>query len=181
MASFLSDRNDRDDGYGGNRENRLRLPLEVFQCVRERVGPNYTVGCRYLSEECIDGGTQLEDSIFYGVEFARAGMDFLSLSRGGKFEDAKQPQVDGAVYPYTGRSGYECMPVVISDEKGPFGRNVEPARRIRAGVREAGFCTPVVVIGGIHDFQKAEEILERGDADIVGSARQSLAYPDWFN
>ena len=30
MASFLSALNTRDDGYGGSREHRVRLPLEVF-------------------------------------------------------------------------------------------------------------------------------------------------------
>src|SRR5215213_4183847 len=44
MASFLSARNDRADGYGGARENRVRLPLEVYSAVRERVGQDYTVG-----------------------------------------------------------------------------------------------------------------------------------------
>ena len=38
MAGFLSALNDRDDGYGGPRENRVRLPLEVFQAVRKAVG-----------------------------------------------------------------------------------------------------------------------------------------------
>ena len=49
--------------------------------------------------------TRVDDAVFFGVEFARAGMDFLSLSRGGKFEDAKQPKVGWAAYPYTGPSG----------------------------------------------------------------------------
>lgn len=180
MASFLSGLNDREDGYGGSPEQRVRLPIEVFQAVREAVGPDFPVGCRYLAREAIDGGYSLEDAAYYGVEFARAGMDFLSLSRGGKFEDAKQPKVGAAVYPYTGPSGYECMPTFISDERGPFGRNVEAAVPIRTRVRKAGFETPVVVTGGICSFTQAEELLETGQADIIGSARQSLADPDWF-
>jgi hypothetical protein len=180
MASFLSVKNDRDDDYGGSRNNRVRLPLEVFQKVREEVGNDYTVGCRFLSDECIEGGSDVEDAIYYAVEFAQAGMDFLSLSRGGKFEDAKQPQVGWSSYPYTGRSGYECMPAYISDEFGPFGRNIEPVSRIRKAIQQSGQDTPVVLIGGIHNFEQAEAILERGDADIVGAARQSLADPDWF-
>ena len=158
----------------------MRLPLEVFARVREVVGEDYPVGCRFLSEDCIPGGNTLEDTTYFGIEFARAGMDFLSLSRGGRFEDAKQPGVGWSVYPYTGPSGYECMPVVISDDFGPFGRNTEPVSRIRAAIRKAGFDTPVAVIGGIHGFEQAEAILRSGGADIVGSARQSLADPDWF-
>ncbi len=45
MAGFLSAQNDRADGYGGSRENRIRLPLEVYRAVRERVGDDYVVGC----------------------------------------------------------------------------------------------------------------------------------------
>ena len=180
MASFLSALNTRDDGYGGTRENRARLPLETFHAVRAAVSDGFVVGCRYLADECIAGGSTVEDATYFGVEFARAGMDFLSLSRGGKFEDAKPPQVGWAVYPYTGPSGWECMPTWLADTRGPFGRNVGASARIRAAVHAAGLTTPVVVCGGIHDFDQAEAILARGDADICGAARQSLADPDWF-
>ncbi len=180
MASFLSALNTRTDGYGGVLGDRLRLPLEVFFRVRERMGPDFPVGCRFLADDCIEGGNTVEDAAAIGVELARAGMDFLSLSRGGKFEDAKQPKVGWAVYPYTGPSGYECMPTAISDELGPFGRNVPPVARIRRAVRDAGFQTPVIVAGGISTFEQAEEILASGQADAVAAARQSLADPDWF-
>ncbi|MCC6874022.1 MAG: NADH:flavin oxidoreductase, partial [Sandaracinaceae bacterium] len=124
MASFLSARNTRTDGYGGSRDARARLPLEVYQAVRERVGDRYTAGCRFLGDEVIAGGSDLEDAIYFAERFARAGMDFLSVSKGGKFEDVKQLKVGAAAYPYTGPSGHECMPTVKIDERGPFGRNV---------------------------------------------------------
>ncbi len=180
MASFLSRTNTRDDGYGGTRENRLRLPLEVFAEVRRRVGADFAVGCRFLADECIPGGSDVSDAAAFGAAFARAGMDFLSTSRGGKFDDAKQPPVGGAAYPYTGPSGYECMPQYISDERGPFGRNAEPTATVRKAVRDAGASVPVVCTGGIHNFEMAEDYLARGVCDIVGAARQSLADPDWF-
>jgi dimethylglycine catabolism A len=180
MASFLSALNTRDDGYGGERSNRVRLPLETFRAVRAAVSNRFVVGCRFLADETVAGGSTLDDAVYFGVEFASAGLDYLSLSRGGKFEDAKAPQVGWAVYPYTGPSGWECMPTTLADARGPFGRNVAASARIRAAVRAAGFDTPVVVSGGIHDFDQAEDILARGDADICGAARQSLADPDWF-
>lgn len=180
MASFLSRRNDRADGYGGSPEARVRLPLEVYEAVRAEVGGDYAVGVRFLGDEVIDGGSRVEDAAFYAAEFARAGFDFLSVSKGGKFEDAKPPKVGQAVYPYTGRSGYECMPTVISDATGPFGRNLPLSREVKRAVNAAGFTTPVVAAGGVGTFELAEEILRRGDADIVGAARQSLADPDWF-
>jgi 2,4-dienoyl-CoA reductase-like NADH-dependent reductase (Old Yellow Enzyme family) len=180
MASFLSRTNTRQDGYGGARENRVRLPLEVLAAVRARVGPDYVVGCRYLADECIDGGSAVDDAAYFGVEFARAGMDFISTSRGGKFDDAKQPNVGAAAYPYTGPSGYECMPQYISDQRGPFGRNREPTAQIRRAIRQAGFATPVVCTGGVHNFEMAERLLAEEICDVVGAARQSLADPDWF-
>ncbi len=180
MASFLSARNDRTDGYGGARENRVHLPLEVYRAVRSRVGRGFAVGCRYLAEECIAGGNGIDDATCFGVEFARAGMDFLSLSRGGKFEDAKQPKVGWAAYPYTGPSGWECMPTLLGDAAGPFGRNVAASGLVRTAIRGAGLETPVVVSGGIHTYDQAEGILAAGQADIVAAARQSLADPDWF-
>ena len=180
MASFLSALNTRADGYGGPREHRVRLPIEVHRAVRARVGARYTVGCRFLCDETIAGGSNVDDAAYFGVAFAGAGMDFLSLSTGGKFEDAKQPKVGEAAYPYTGPSGHECMPTALGDERGPFARNVPKQAIVRTAVRAAGFETPVVVAGGICSFDQAEEILARGEGDLIGAARQSLADPDWF-
>ena len=176
----MSALNDRTDGYGGGRENRVRLPLEVYRAVRERVGDDYVVGVRFLGDEVIAGGNRIDDAIYFGVEFAKAGFDFLSLSKGGKFEDAQQPKVGQAVYPYTGQSGYECMPTTLSDEVGPFGRSVPLVAAIKRAVRHAGYETPVVATGGLTTFEQAEEILQKGQADIAGFARQALADPDWF-
>ena len=179
MASFLSATNNRSDAYGGSRANRIRLPLEVYQAARIAVGKDYPLGCRFLADECIAGGNTVEDATWFGVEFARAGMDFISTSRGGKFDDAKQPGIGSSAYPYTGRSGYECMPQYLSDEQGPFGRNIDPTATIHHAIQAAGFTVPVVCTGGVHNFEMAEGMLARGDCDIVGTARQSLADPDW--
>jgi 2,4-dienoyl-CoA reductase-like NADH-dependent reductase (Old Yellow Enzyme family) len=175
----LSATNQRTDGYGGSREQRVRLPLEVYAAVRSAVGAGYAVGCRFLAEECIEGGSTLADSSWYGLQFARAGMDFLSTSRGGKFDDAKQPGIGQAAYPYTGRSGYECMPQYLSDAQGPFGRNRKATAAIRHAIGHAGLNTPVVGTGGVHNFEMAEAMLAAGECDVVGTARQSLADPDW--
>ncbi|MEQ8764009.1 MAG: NADH:flavin oxidoreductase [Planctomycetota bacterium] len=180
MASFLSRLNTRTDGYGGSKEHRIRLPLEVYRAVRERAGNDYTVGVRFLGDEAIAGGSPLEDAVFFGTELARAGFDYLSISKGGKFEDARQPKVGEAAYPYTGPSGHECMPTVHIEAPGPFSRQAPLAKAIRSAVRESGFDTPVIVAGGICSFGQAEALLANGTADLVAAARQSLADPDWF-
>jgi 2,4-dienoyl-CoA reductase-like NADH-dependent reductase (Old Yellow Enzyme family) len=179
MASFLSRTNTRDDGYGGLLEGRLRLPVETFQAVRSSVGPRFVVGCRFLADECVAGGNELEHARAIGLAFAKAGMDFLSTSRGGKFDDSARPAIGEAAYPYTGPSGYECMPQFISDARGPFGRNAAPTKAIRETIRAAGLETPIVCTGGVHGFEMAEGWLQDGVCDIVGAARQSLADPDW--
>ncbi len=181
MASFLSVTNQRGDAYGGSFENRMRLPLEVVATVREEVGRDFLLGCRYLGSEDILGedgrihGNTLADARAIGVGLSRAGLDFLSISRGGKFDDAKQPPIGEASYPYTGWSGARCIP---RDKQDPFGVNVPLAAGIREAVRAAGFAVPVVAAGKIHTFEQAEGILRDGSADLIGMARALLADPD---
>ena len=180
MASFLSRLNTRTDGYGGAPACRMRLPLEVFAATRKACRDDFIVGCRMLAEENIEGGSDCNDAIIFANAFARAGMDFISFSRGGKFEDAKSPRVGEAIYPYTGQSGYECMPQIISDEQGPFGRNADAVQLIKTNLMNHKLTTPIVLTGGMHVFNQAEQYLQSGAADIIGFARQSLADPDWF-
>ena len=164
----------------GTRANRVKLPLEVYRAVRGAVSERFVVGCRFLAEECIPGGNTAEDAAWFGAEFARAGMDYLSLSRGGKFEDAKQPRVGWARYPYTGPSGYECMPTVRSDERGPFGRNRDATRAVRDGGARRGVRDAGRPVGRHLDLRAGGGAARAGAADIIASARQSLADPDWF-
>jgi 2,4-dienoyl-CoA reductase-like NADH-dependent reductase (Old Yellow Enzyme family) len=187
MASFLSVTNKRTDRYGGSFENRMRLAREVVEEVRAAVGREFLVGCRYLGSEDILGedgkihGNTLDDARAIGVELARAGLDFLSISRGGKFDDAKQPPVGEAMYPYTGHSGAVCIP---RSRKDPFAVNTHLATGVRDAVRAAGFTIPVVTSGKIHTFEQAEQVLREERADLVGMARALLAEPDlprkWF-
>src|SRR5262249_26526252 len=94
MSSFLSRTNPRTDEFGGQSlENRVRLPLMVIEAVRREVGADFALGLRFLSTEDIEGGSTLDDSCFFATAFARAGVDFISISRGGKFDDAEQPRV----------------------------------------------------------------------------------------
>lgn len=180
MASFLSRSNSRQDGYGGSLQNRLRLPLDVSHAVRAACPQEFCVGARLLTDEIIDSGSNLSDAVYFAEHLASAGLDFLSFSRGGKFEDAKQPRVGEAAYPYTGESGYECMPQIYSDKSGPFGRNQNNVSQIKSHLMALDLDVPVILAGGMHHFVQAEKSLREGHADIIGFARQALADPDWF-
>jgi len=81
MASFLSRSNTREDGYGGAITNRVKLPLEVYSQVRQEVGDDFVVGMPVSRGRMHSGGSNIDDAVYFGTEFARAGMDFLSLSR----------------------------------------------------------------------------------------------------
>lgn len=173
LSSFLSRRNQRPDAYGRTLENRLRLPSEVLTAVRRAVGPDFPVGIRFLAEECIKDGATVEETKWTARRFAELGVDWLSLSNGGKFEDAVVKPGE-PLYPYTGYSGDRCMP----GRAYPDGVNLPSAAAIRAFLREHGLGTPVVATGKIHTIELAERVLREGMADLVGMARPLLADPD---
>jgi 2,4-dienoyl-CoA reductase-like NADH-dependent reductase (Old Yellow Enzyme family) len=175
LSSMLSRRNRRRDEYGGRSlEARLRLPSEVLSQVRAAVGPDYTVGVRFDAEEAIKGGYGLVDARLIALRFAQLGADYVSLSAGGKFEDAIKKEGE-PLYPYTGYSGDRTMPPASY----PDGANVYLAEGVRAFLREHSYATPVVTTGKISTPAQAEAILQRGQADLIGLARALLADPDW--
>ena len=174
LSSFLSARNARGDAYGRSLESRMRLPTEVIAAVRRAAGEDFPLGVRFDAEECIKDGYTILDSRQIALRFARLGADYLSLSAGGKFEDAIHKAGD-PLYPYTGYSGDRCMP----PDSYPDGANNHLAAGVRAFLRSRGMPTPVVTSGKIRSPRAAEEILERGDADLIGMARALLADPDW--
>lgn len=175
LSSFLSRLNRRQGQHGGRSlESRLRLPTEVALAVRAAVGPDYPVGVRFDGEECVKGGYGLEDAAAIAVRLAGSGMDYISLSAGGKFEDA-QHRPGQVLYPYTGYSGDRTMPPAPY----PDAANGYLADGVRRALRAAGLGTPVVISGKIPTPELAEKTLAAGRADLVGMARALLADPDW--
>ncbi|MDB4933624.1 MAG: putative oxidoreductase [Labilithrix sp.] len=173
LSSFLSRLNPRKDEYGGSLANRLRLPLRVMRRVRAAVGDDFPIGVRFLGEECIRNGYTVLDAGPIAIELARAGADYISLSAGGKFEDARV--IPGEpLYPYTGYSGDRCMPGAAY----PDGANLAIPEAVRAAIRTAGLDTPVVAVGKLGTKDLAEKVIARGQGDLVGMARALLADPD---
>ncbi len=175
LSSFLSRRNPRRDAYDGRTlEGRLHLFGRVMARVRQTVGSDFPVGVRFLAEEAIKDGYALPDSQRIALRMAQLGVDYISLSVGGKFEDAVQKE-GSPLYPYTGYSGDRCMP---GDQYPPL-PHVHLAAGIKAYINRHGFDVPVVSVGKISDPADAERLVAEGRADIVGMARQLLADPDW--
>lgn len=174
LSSFLSRHNARRDDYGGSLERRLRLPLETVAAVRKALGASFPVGVRFDGEECVKGGYTVEESRWIALRLAQAGIDWLSISAGGKFEDA-QPRPGEPLYPYTGYSGDRCMP----GRGYPPAANLYIAAGIKAHLVAHGLQTPVIATGKINTPELAESILNDRKADMIGMARPLLADPDW--
>ncbi len=175
LSSFLSRHNKRRDDFDGRTlEGRLALFGRVMAAVRRRVGPEFPIGVRFLAEEAIKGGYTVDDAKRIALRMAQAGVAYISLSVGGKFEDAIQKEGQPP-YPYTGYSGDRCMP---GDWYPPM-PHAGLAAEIKHFINQHGYQVPVVSVGKISRPEEAESLLRDGRADLVGMARQLLSDPDW--
>lgn len=175
LSSFLSRRNSRKDAYSGKTlEGRLHMFGRVMAEVRRQVGHDFPVGIRFLAEEAIKDGYTVDEAKLIALRMAQAGVDYISLSVGGKFEDA-QLREGHPLYPYTGYSGDRCMP----GNWYPPLPHAHLAATIKQFINAKGHQVPVISVGKISDPADAEQLLQDGKADIIGMARQLLADPDW--
>jgi 2,4-dienoyl-CoA reductase-like NADH-dependent reductase (Old Yellow Enzyme family) len=84
LHQFLSPvSNDRDDDFGGSLENRMRLPLMVFEAIRDKWPADKPIGVRMNGTDWIPGGWTIEEAIVYATELKKRGCDYLCVSTGG--------------------------------------------------------------------------------------------------
>jgi 2,4-dienoyl-CoA reductase-like NADH-dependent reductase (Old Yellow Enzyme family)/thioredoxin reductase len=89
MSSFLtSHMNKRKDAYGGGIQGRMRFPLEVLTRVREAVGEDYPIVCRFSMGEFDDTGISLEEALTLAKALEENGADALHVS---VYKDATAP------------------------------------------------------------------------------------------
>ncbi len=175
LSSFLSRHNRRRDEYDGRtQEGRLRLFGKVMAEVRRQVGADFPVGVRFLAEEAVKDGYTLVDAKRIALRMAQIGIDYISLSVGGKFADAVHREGQ-PLYPYTGYSGDMCMP----GNWYPALPHAHLAAGVKRYINAKGYQVPVISVGKISDPDEAERLLQDGQADLIGMARQLLADPDW--
>ncbi len=174
MAYMLSRFNHRKDDYGGSLKNRLRLAEEVVEAGRKAVGDDFVLGARINGDEFALGGNSLAQGKQIALRLAELGLDYISVSAGGKFEDAI-PAEGEALDPYTGYSGHRSMPPKWMPEK----VNVYLAREVKKTINDAGFHIPVITAGRLPTASVAESVLQNGEADLVAIARPILADPYW--
>ncbi|WP_033153888.1 FAD-dependent oxidoreductase [Pseudobutyrivibrio ruminis] len=154
LSQFLSPTtNKRTDEFGGSPENRARFTKLVVEEVRKQVGPFFPIFVRISADEFVEGGNTLEDTIEY-LQYFQEEVDVFDVSAG--LNSSIQFQIDANYLPDGWRS---YMAKAVKEKYGK----------------------PCVTMGNIRDPKVAEEILERGDADIIGMGRGLIADPNWVN
>ena len=155
LTQFLSSLcNQREDEYGGNWSNRSRFMVEVLQEVRRRVGSDFPISLRISTEECIKGGYSVEDMQSILPNLVKAGADLIHASLGT----------------HGSPGGITSAP----SEYEP-GFNVWRAKKVKEVVD-----VPVIAVGRFSDPALADEVIGRGEADLVAFGRQFLADPDFL-
>jgi len=153
LGSFLSPlRNKRSDDYSAFRaETRTRLINEVMGEIKSRAGQDFPVTLSISGYERMPGGRGLDDTQRLAPELVAAGVDAFRVSGGIS---------DSLVTMMVGRSDYGSA------------HNIAQAEAIKNVVD-----VPVILVGRIHDPELAEDILARGQADMIAMARPLLADP----
>ena len=152
LHAFLSPLlNNRGDKYGGNLENRMRLPLRVAEAVRSEWPDDRPLFVRISAVDGVGVGWSIEDSIAFTNELAARGVDAIACSSGG----AKLARGQ----------------VLVSRERGfqvPFAAQIRKATGV-----------PTIAVGMILEPQQAEDVLRAGDADLIALGREMLLNPNW--
>lgn len=108
LHSFLSPiSNQRQDTYGGSRENRLRFPLEVARALRALWPENLPLWVRISASDWVPGGWDIEQSLVLASELQKIGVDVIDCSSGGMTPDAQIPAGPGFQVPFAERIRHE--------------------------------------------------------------------------
>ncbi|GAA5892310.1 hypothetical protein JCM8208_001507 [Rhodotorula glutinis] len=161
MHNFLSPlSNKRTDQYGGSLENRMRLPLEILQIMRDAVPKTKGLWMRISATDWWPEGEKddkgewvswgIEQSKIFVKEAIKLGVDLVDCSSGGN-----TPRQKISVGP-----GYQV----------PF------AEQIRRSLSDDEKI-PISAVGLITNGPQAEEILQTGKADVICAAREFLRDP----
>jgi len=154
INQFLAQRtNQRDDDWGGAYENRIRLPIEIVRRVREAVGEKFIIIYRLSMLDLVDGGSNSEEVIQLGLAIEKAGATIINTGIG--WHEARIPTIATKVP----RAAFTW---------------------VTAKFRKA-LNIPVITSNRINTPEVAEEVLVRGDADIISMARPFLADADFVN
>lgn len=148
INEFLAARtNQRDDQWGGDYANRMRFAVEVVRAVRQRVGKDFIIVYRLSMLDLVDNGGTFDETVLLAKAIETAGATIINTGIG--WHEARIPTI--------------ATPV-------PRGAFSWVTRKLKGHV-----TIPLVTTNRINDPQVADDILSRGDADMVSMARPFLA------
>ena len=154
ITQFLALRtNQRKDDWGGSFENRMRFGVEVVRRTRSAVGRDFIIIYRLSGLELVEGGQSTEEILTMARAIEAAGADLLNTGIG--WHEARIPTISQAVP----RGGFAWV-----------------TRRLREAVK-----LPLIASNRINAPEIGEEIIARGDADMVSLARGMLADAEFAN
>jgi 2,4-dienoyl-CoA reductase (NADPH2) len=154
LNQFIAARtNFRSDQWGGEYKNRIKLPVEVVRRVREAVGEKFIIIYRLSMLDLVEGGSTYEEVVELGLAIEQAGATIINTGIG--WHEARIPTIATKVP----RAAFTW---------------------VTAKFREA-LNIPVVTSNRINTPEVAEEVLARGDADMVSMARPFLADAEFVN
>ena len=152
LNQFIAARtNQREDDWGGSYENRIRLPIEVVRRVREAVGEKFIIIFRLSMLDLVDGGSTDDEVIQLGKAIEQAGATIINTGIG--WHEAQIPTIATKVP----RAAFTWVTARFRKE----------------------LSVPVITSNRINTPEVAEQVLARGDADMVSMARPFLADPDF--
>ncbi len=143
--------NQRDDEWGGDYSNRIRLPVEVVRRVRERVGREFIIIFRLSMLDLIENGSNYEEVAELGKAVEYAGATIINTGIG--WHEARIPTIATKVP----RAAFAWVTAKVKQE----------------------LTIPVVTSNRINTPDVAEAILQGGNADMVSMARPFLADPEF--
>ena len=154
VSTFLVEKtNHRTDEYGGSYENRMRFALEIVEKTRAAVGPNFIIVFRIAAMDMLEGGMSQEEVITLAKRLEQVGVSIISTHF--TWHEAQVPTIATMV---------------------PRAAFTSVTGRIRKEV-----SVPMITSNRINMPHVAEEVLERGDADLVSMARPMLADAEFMN
>jgi 2,4-dienoyl-CoA reductase-like NADH-dependent reductase (Old Yellow Enzyme family) len=156
LSQFISPfTNRRKDKWGGSVENRARILVEVLRACRKEAGKDFPILIKLNSDDCLEGGLQVEDAAKIASLLGKTGIDAVEVSGGM-----------GDSWPSA------CRPDIKSPkEEAYFASN---AQKIKESL-----SVPVICVGGIRSREVMESILGTGKADMVSMSRPLIREPDF--
>ena len=154
INEFLAPRtNHRTDQWGGCLENRMRLPVNVVEGIRENVGEDFIIIYRLSMLDLVEDGSPFSEVLVIGAAIEKAGANIINTGIG--WHEARIPTIATSVP----RSAFTWVSAKF---------------KAQANI-------PVITSNRINSPEEAERVLSRGDADMISMARPFLADPEFVN